>query len=138
MHLQTLVKISSSHPMTDDITPLQPRISAIVADEDRLNRNRKNALMTKQARRDVEKRSEAVNLLTLEKQKTHQVRTNADKERKFQEELKREGEELVNLSKEIRDDYIAEIRHREAAKEKLQAKVIALETKLRSIEGARP
>ncbi|TSC79914.1 MAG: hypothetical protein G01um101425_391 [Candidatus Peregrinibacteria bacterium Gr01-1014_25] len=124
--------------MTDDITPLQPRISAIVADEDRLNRNRKNALMTKQARRDVEKRSEAVNLLTLEKQKTHQVRTNADKERKFQEELKREGEELVNLSKEIRDDYIAEIRHREAAKEKLQAKVIALETKLRSIEGARP
>jgi hypothetical protein len=45
---------------------------------------------------------------------------------------------LVNASKEIRDDYIAEIRHREVAKEKLQAKVTALEAKLRSVEGVRP
>lgn len=124
--------------MTDDITPLQSRISAIVGDEDRLNRNRKSALGAKQARRDAEKRSEAANLSTLEREKEHQVRTNTDKERKFQEELKREGEELVNLSKEIRDDYIAETRHREAAKEKLQTKVSALEAKLRSIEGERP
>ena len=123
--------------MTDDIKPLQSRISTIVGDEERLNRNRKSALGAKQARRDSEKRSEAANLSTLEREREHQVRANADKERKFQEELKREGEELVNLSKEIRDEYIAETRHREAAKEKLQAKVSALEAKLRSIEGTR-
>ena len=124
--------------MADDITPLQSRISAIVGKEDRLNRDRKDALGAKQARRDVEKRSETASLTTLEKEKEHQVKTNADTERKFQEELKREGEELINLSKEIRDDYVAEIRHREIAKEKLQSKVAALEAKLRSIEGARP
>ncbi|MFA7682344.1 MAG: hypothetical protein WCX61_04930 [Candidatus Peribacteraceae bacterium] len=124
--------------MTDDITALQSRITAIVSNEDRLNRERKGARGVRQARRDVEKRSEAANLSTTEKEKQHQVRTNADKERKFQEEMKREGEELVNFSKEIRDDYTAEVRHREMAKEKLQTKVTALETKLRRIGEARP
>jgi len=124
--------------MSDDITPLQSRITTIVGDEERLNRNRKKALDIKKVRRDTEKRSEVANLATLEKEKESQMRVNADKERKYVEELKREGEELVNVSKEIRDDYIAEIRHREAAKEKLQAKITALEVKLRDIEGARP
>lgn len=124
--------------MTNDLTPLQSRITTIVGDEERLNRNRKNARGAQQSRRDIEKRAEAVKLATLDKEKDHQVRANADKERKFQEILRREGEELVNLSKEIRDDYVAEIRHRETAKETLQAKITALEAKLRGIEGGRP
>jgi hypothetical protein len=124
--------------MTDDLTSLQTRITTIVGDEERLNRDRKTARGEQQAYRDVEKRSEAAKLATLDKEKEHQLGVNAEKERKFQEALRREGEELVNLSKEIRDEYVTEIRHRELAKEKLQTKIIALEAKLRNIEGARP
>lgn len=109
-----------------------------MGNEERLNRERKSALTAKKARRDIEKRSEVANLAILEKEKEHQMMMNADKERKFAEDLKREGEELINVSKEIRDDYIAEIRHREEAKAKLQVKVSALEAKLRKIEEARP
>lgn len=124
--------------MTDDIKSLQSRITTIVEDEERLNRNRKNARGVKQSRRDSEKRTEAAHIATLDKEKDRQMDVNAEKERKFQTELKREGEELVNLSKEIRDDYITEARHRELAKEKLQTKVTAVETKIRNIKGARP
>ena len=123
--------------MSDDIKPLQDRISKIVGDEERLNRNRKSARDEKSAHRDAEKRTEATHLATLEREKEHQLAVNAQKEHKFQEALRREGEELVNVSKEIRDDYVAEIHHREAAKERLQTKISALEAKLRSIEGAR-
>ena len=59
--------------MTDDIVPLQSRITAIVDEENRLNRNRKNAIGIKQTRRDAEKRSESAKLLTLEKEKQHQL-----------------------------------------------------------------
>ena len=123
--------------MTDDIVPLQSRITAIVDEENRLNRNRKNAIGIKQTRRDAEKRSESAKLLTLEKEKQHQVIINADNEWEFQKELSREGVDLVNLSKEIRDDYIAESRHREVARENLQAKITALEAKMQSIKTAR-
>lgn len=123
--------------MTDDLMPLQSRITTIVGDEERLNRNRKNALDVKKTRRAVEKHSEDAKLATLDREKEHQKRINADKEHKFTEELKREGEELINLSKEIRNEYIAEIKHREVAKEKLQTKVSALEEKLRGIERSR-
>ncbi len=124
--------------MTDEMHTLQSRITKIVGDEERLNHNRLTGVKAKKDRRDIEKRKETANLATLEKEKELQMRTNAEKERTFLEELKHEGEELVNLSKEIRDDFIAETQHREAAREKLQAKVAALENKLRSIEGARP
>ncbi|MDD5751007.1 MAG: hypothetical protein PHS73_00625 [Candidatus Peribacteraceae bacterium] len=125
--------------MSDDtIQPLQDRITKIVSDEEHLNSNRKSALAVKKSRRDGEKRTEVANLAKLEHEKEHQMGVNAEKERKYMEELKREGEELVNVSKEIRDDYITEIRHRELAKEKLQAKIGTLETKLRSIKAARP
>lgn len=123
--------------MSDDITILQSRITAIVDDENRLNRERKTSLGVKQARRDSEKRTEAAKLSTLETDKTNQLRNNALKEQKFQEELKKEGEELVNLSREIRNDYITEAKHRESAKQQLQSKVTALETKLKNIEGRR-
>lgn len=124
--------------MSDDITPLQSRITAIVSDEELLNRNRKSALETRQARRDGEKRTEAANLATIEKAKKDQMDINENKERKFMEDLKKQGTELVNVSKEIRDDYIAEMQHRKIAKEKLQTKIAALETKMRSIKAARP
>ncbi|PIQ76165.1 hypothetical protein COU78_01240 [Candidatus Peregrinibacteria bacterium CG10_big_fil_rev_8_21_14_0_10_49_24] len=124
--------------MSDDITALQSRITAIVSDEERLNRNRKSALEVQQARRDSEKRTEAANMATTEKEKQRQIDSNAIKERKFLEELKKQGEELVNVSKEIRDDYVAEMHHRKVAKDKLQTKVAALETKMRSIKAARP
>lgn len=125
--------------MTDDtIQSLQDRITKIVGDEERLNRKRLSGMKDKTDRRDSEKKKETVELATLETEKEQQMRVNAVKERKFLDELKREGEETVNLSKEIRDDYIAEIRHREVAKERLQAKVTALEAKLRGIERARP
>lgn len=124
--------------MTDDLTPLQTRITTIVGDEERLNRNRKSAIDLKKGRRDVEKRSEVASLATLEKEKQSQMRVNEGKEQKFLADIKREGDELVNASKEVRDEYIAEVRHREIFKEKLQTKVTALEAKLRSIEGARP
>lgn len=123
--------------MSDDLSPLESRISSIVDDEERLNRDRKSALGTKNARRDAEKRTEAAHMATLERGRDHQARTNAEKERKFQADIKREGE-IVDLSKEIRDDYIRETRHRQAAKESMQAKISALESKLRSIEGRRP
>jgi hypothetical protein len=123
--------------MTDDLTALQTRITRIVGEEDRLNRDRRTARGAQQAHRDDEKRTESANLATLEKEKEHQIGVNAEKEHKFQEALRRDGEELVNFSKGIRDDYIVEIHHREAAKEKLQEKITALESKLRSIEGAR-
>ncbi|ALM09684.1 MAG TPA: hypothetical protein DEB30_00660 [Candidatus Peribacter riflensis] len=122
----------------DTIQPLQERITKIVGDEERLNRNRVTGMKTKKDRRDAEKRTETSNLATLEREKAQQMGANAEKERKFQEALRREGEELVDLSKGIRDDYIAEIRHREVAKEQLQTKITALEGKLRTIEGARP
>ena len=124
--------------MSDDLTPLQSRISTLVGDEERLNRNRMTGMKSKKDHRDVEKRTETAKLATLEKEKDHQLGVNAEKERKFQEALRQEGEELVNVSKEIRDDYIEEIRHREAAKGKLQTKITALEAKLRTIEGRRP
>lgn len=125
--------------MADDtIKPLQDRITKIVGDEERLNRNRLSGMKAKKDRREVEKRTETENLATLETEKNHQIGVNTEKERTFQEALRKEGEELVDLSKEIRNDYIEEIRHREAAKEKLQKKVVALEAKLRSIEAVRP
>jgi len=122
----------------DNIQPLQDRISKIVGDEERLNRTRKSAVEAQKAHRDSEKRTESAHLATMDRDREHQLGLNAEKERKFQEKMRKEGEELVNLSKEIRDDYIAETRHREAAKDKLQSKVTALESKLRSIESARP
>ncbi|MCF7844561.1 MAG: hypothetical protein K9M03_01910 [Kiritimatiellales bacterium] len=124
--------------MSDDITTLQSRITAIVSDEERLNRTRKSALGKQQARRDTEKRTEAADLATIEQEKKHQIDMNEKKERKFNEDLKKQGAELVNVSKEIRDDYIAEMHHRKIAKEKLQTKVSALETKMQSIKSARP
>jgi len=124
--------------MTDDLTPLQSRITTIVGDEERLNRNRTTGIKVKKDRRDAEKRTENAKLATLEKEKEHQMSVNAGKEQKYQTELKREGEELENASKEIQADYIAEVRHRAVAKNNLQTKVTALEVKLRGIESGRP
>lgn len=124
--------------MTDDLTPLQSRITTIVGDEERLNRNRTTGMKVKKDRRDAEKRTENAELATLEKEKQHQISVNAGKEQKYQTALKREGDELDNASKEIQADYIAEVRHREIAKSNLQTKVSALEARLRSIEGTRP
>lgn len=124
--------------MSDDINPLESRITKIVGQEERLNKNRISGMKAKTDHRNAEKRQEGYDLASLDREKADQLKTNSAKESKFQESLKREGEALVDLSKEIRDDYIAELRHREQAKEKLQAKVAALESKLRGIEGARP
>ena len=124
--------------MTDDMTPLQSRITKIVGDEERLNRNRLTGMKTKKDHRDAEKRTETANLATLEKEKEHQIGVNAEKERRFQDALRREGEELADLSREIRDEYATEIRHRQTAMEKLQGKITTLEDKLRNIEGTRP
>ncbi|OGJ61077.1 hypothetical protein A3C37_03365 [Candidatus Peribacteria bacterium RIFCSPHIGHO2_02_FULL_53_20] len=122
----------------DNIQPLQDRIAKIVGDEERLNRNRLTALKVKTDRRDSEKRTENADLETLDRKKEQQIRVNADKERKFLDELKREGAELVHLSKELQHDHTEETRRRGEAKEKLQAKVTALEAKLRNVAGARP
>jgi hypothetical protein len=124
--------------MTDDnINPLQDRITKIVGDENRLNRDRLTMRKEQTDRRDAEKRTETANLATLDREKGHQMGVNAEKERQFQEALRRDGEELVGLSKGIRDDYIAETQRREVAKKNLEGKVSALETKLRSIGSSR-
>lgn len=123
--------------MTDDLTPLESRISTIVADEERLNRERVSGMKEKTNRREAEKRKETSELTTIENAKGSQMKEIAEKERKLEEEMRREGE-LVNASKEIRDDYIVEMKRREDVKQKLQAKLTALETKMRSIKNARP
>lgn len=124
--------------MNDDITPLQDRITKIVGNEDRLNRERLTGIKAKKDRRDSEKRTEAANLATMNTEKENQLGINAVKERKYVEELKREGEVLVDLSKKLRDDYIVEKRHREETTTKMQGEASVLEEKLRRIEAARP
>lgn len=124
--------------MTDDLTPLQSRITKIVGDEERLNQNRKSALGARQAHRDAEKRTEAASLATLQSEKEHQMGVNAAKEHTYQEALRREGEELMNVSKEIRNDYATEVQRRKVAEEQLRGKVAALETRLRNVKAARP
>lgn len=118
--------------------PLQERITKIVGDEKKLNHNRRSALDAKKTQRNGEKRSEAADLATLDRQKEKQIRINRGKEQKFLEDVKREGDELVNVSREIRTDYITEVQHRETFEQKLQTKLTALEAKLRSIKAARP
>lgn len=124
--------------MNDDFTPLQDRITKIVGNEDRLNRERLTGMKVKKDRRDAEKRTETANLATLDTEKEHQLGVNAGKERKYVEEIKREGEVLVDLSKKLRDEYIMEKRHREETTTKMQAEATVLEQQLRSIETSRP
>lgn len=124
--------------MSDDITPLQSRIAKIAEDEKLLNRNRTSALEERKAQRDQEKRAEDANLATLGRERDHQMGLNVEKERKFQEAQRREGEELVNASKEIRDALAAEVQRRRVAEEMLQGKAAALEARLRKTKAARP
>ncbi len=124
--------------MSDDITSLQSRIATLASDEERLNRLRRNAVSAKTARRDGEKRTEEAHLATLDRAKDQQLKVNADKEQKFQDDLKREGKELDAVSKKIREDFDAETRHRAEAKQKLQTEISAREAKLRSIASTRP
>lgn len=124
--------------MNDDITPLQNRIIMIDGNKDRLNRERLTGMKVKKDRRDSEKRAETAHLATLDTEKEHQLGVNAVKERKYLEELKREGEVLVDLSKKLREEYVVEKRHREETTTKMHYAATALEEKLRSIEASRP
>ena len=123
--------------MTDDIKPLESRITQIISNEQRLNRNRQTALKANDDRRNVEKRKEDGDLATLETEKRRQVRANTIREGDFLQSQEREGREIIGLSKEIQRDYIAELEHRKFASNSLQQKVTTLETKLRNIEAGR-
>lgn len=124
--------------MNDDISILQDRITKIVGSEERLNRERLTGMKVKKDRRDSEKRAETANLATLDSEKEHQLGINAVRERKYVEELRREGELPVDLSKKLRDEYAVEKRHREEFAKKMQSDASVLEAKLRSIEASRP
>jgi len=124
--------------MTDDITPIQSRIAKIAEDERLLNSNRKSALEGRKAQRDQEKRTEDADLAKLGMARNRQMELNAEKERKFQDAQRREGEELVNASREIQSAYAAEVQRRKEVGEVLQGKAAALETRLRNIKAERP
>lgn len=123
--------------MTDDIQPLEARITKIIGEEERLNRTRKSALKVNDDRRNIEKRKEDTELATLETEKKRQLQANTVKETDFQKLQDREGKELVGFSKEIQSEYLAELEHRKLANNALKQKVTVLEAKLRTIEAGR-
>lgn len=123
--------------MSDDIRPLELRITKIIGEEDRLNRNRKLALKTNDDKRNAEKRKETADLALLETEKNKQVRANSANESAFRTLQEKEGNELVNLSRDIQSAYIKETDHRKATQSSLQQQVTALEEKLRGIEAGR-
>ena len=123
--------------MSDDIKPLESRITKIIGEEERLNRNRKSALKTNDDKRNAEKRKENADLAILETEKRRQVRANTANESAFRMSQEKEGKELVSLSQEIQSAYIKETEHRKATQSSLQQRVTALEAKLRGIEANR-
>ena len=123
--------------MSDDIKPLESRITKIIGEEERLNRNRKSALKTNDDKRNAEKRKENADLAILETEKRRQVRANTANESAFRMSQEREGKELVSLSQEIQFAYIKETEHRKATQSSLLQRVTALEAKLRGIEANR-
>ncbi len=123
--------------MSDDIKPLESRITKIIGEEDRLNRNRRNSLKVNDDRWKEEKRKEDAALATLDTEKQRQVSANTVKEQAFRKLQEKEGSELEDITKGIQAAYIAELEHRKNAMISMQQQLDALEAKMRSIEASR-
>ncbi|MDD5055697.1 MAG: hypothetical protein PHZ00_05530 [Candidatus Peribacteraceae bacterium] len=124
--------------MTDDtMKPVQDRIKKIVENEKLLNEKSVKDRKDETDRRDAERRKEEEKLAALQKEEASEISANSRRNAASQETLRRDGE-VVHLSEEIQRGFIDEVRRHEAAEKKLGEQATALESKLRTMKGARP
>jgi hypothetical protein len=125
--------------MTNDNTmkPVQDRITKIIESEKLLNDKSVKDRKVETDRRSAEQQKEKEKLTALKKEETSEIDANARRDYASQEILRREGD-VVHLTEDIQRGYLDEVRRHEAAEKKLGEQATVLESRLRTIKGARP